>query len=107
MEDHHGVTLFEPDEFGQINKVTFPNGQSISYSYDKEKNLFFILIPRIDLSTKKTLLGLLGTLLMSKITSAFLQKSQIRKETLANVTMMQAEIQSILKTLSDSYRLRV
>ena len=45
MEDHHGVTLFEPDEFGQINKVTFPNGQSISYLYDLEGNLIKLIYP--------------------------------------------------------------
>jgi len=45
MEDHHGVTLFEPDEFGQINKVTFPNGQSISYRYDLEGNLIKLIYP--------------------------------------------------------------
>jgi YD repeat-containing protein len=39
MEDYHGVTLFEPDEFGQINKVTFPNGQSVCYGYDSEEKL--------------------------------------------------------------------
>ncbi|MEX0961327.1 MAG: RHS repeat-associated core domain-containing protein [Simkaniaceae bacterium] len=45
MEDQHGVTLFEPDEFGQINKVTLPNGQFISYQYDLEGNLVKLIYP--------------------------------------------------------------
>ncbi|MGC2595351.1 MAG: RHS repeat domain-containing protein [Rhabdochlamydiaceae bacterium] len=45
MEDHHGITLFEPDEFGRINKVTFPDGQSVSYRYDLEGNLIRLIYP--------------------------------------------------------------
>lgn len=45
MEDNQGVTLFEPDEFGQINKVTFPSGKSVSYRYDTEGNLVKIIYP--------------------------------------------------------------
>ncbi len=45
MKDHHGVTLFEPDTFGQINKITFPNGDSVSYRYDTEGNLIKMIYP--------------------------------------------------------------
>ena len=45
MEDPHGTTLFEPDEFGQIKKVTFPDGQSVSYRYDLEGNLVKLIYP--------------------------------------------------------------
>ncbi len=45
MEDHRGTTLFEPDEFGKINKVTFPDGQSVSYHYDPEGNLIKLIYP--------------------------------------------------------------
>ena len=45
MEDHRGVTLFEPDEFGKIKKVTFPDGQSVSYHYDSEGNLIKLVYP--------------------------------------------------------------
>ncbi len=45
MEDHRGITLFEPDEFGQINKITFPNGNAVSYRYDTEGNLTKIIYP--------------------------------------------------------------
>lgn len=45
MEDHHGLTLFEPDALGQINKVTFPNGDSVSYYYDADGNLTKIIYP--------------------------------------------------------------
>jgi RHS repeat-associated protein len=45
MEDHRGTTLFEPDEFGRITKVTFPGGQSVFYQYDSESNLIKLIYP--------------------------------------------------------------
>jgi RHS repeat-associated protein len=45
IEDWQGVTLFEPDEFGQIKKVTFPNGKIVSYDYDTEGNLIKLAYP--------------------------------------------------------------
>jgi len=45
MEDDWGATLFEPDEFGRINKVTFPDGQTVSYRYDIENNLIKLVYP--------------------------------------------------------------
>lgn len=45
MEDPHGITLFEPNEFGQVTKVTFPDGQSVAYQYDMEGNLTKLTYP--------------------------------------------------------------
>ncbi len=44
-EDSRGATLFEPDEFGKIKKVTFPDGQFVCYHYDSEGNLIKLVYP--------------------------------------------------------------
>lgn len=45
LEDHRGVTSFEPDEFGRIVRVTFPDGQAVTYEYDTESNLIKLIYP--------------------------------------------------------------
>ena len=45
VEDSRGATLFEPDEFGKIKKVTFPDGQFVCYHYDSEGNLIKLVYP--------------------------------------------------------------
>lgn len=69
LKDQHGTTLFEPDQFGRIIKVTFPNGDTVSYRYDTEGNVTKITYPdkteveyAYDLSNRlKTVKDLSGT----------------------------------------------